>query len=72
MLVSDLVCIFSNFDYDAYASMNSDILSDEQKFIDNFNGIQISLENLFFMEKLKIKHWVKSQRLGFKLMDAEA
>lgn len=61
MLVSNLVCIFSNFDYDNFNDgvFDSDG-KDPESFLDNFNGIQISLENLFLMEKLEIKHRVKS------------
>lgn len=90
-LVSDLIAIFTDFDYDAYTidtlsrtryplGMQNTAFkgnyknSSQEEFLDNFNGIIVSLENFFIMNKLEIIHIkdYKTERMKFRIGDAES
>lgn len=90
-LISDLISIFSDFDYNAYtmdtytskltASYRvSDAYkgnyknSSQEQFLENYNGIIVSLENFFIMNKMEIIHIkdYKTERMKFRIGDAES
>ena len=90
-LISDLISIFSDFDYDAYIidnlgsnysisqpkfdSFKGNIRAlPQDQFLDNYNGLVVKLENLFFMNKLEAIHMndYKTERMKFRVGSAES
>jgi hypothetical protein len=74
-LITDLMCIFSDFD-DSHYRLNEEsfIKGTGQQFIDNYNGVILSCENLFGMNKMEIIHIrdAKTERYKFRIGDAES
>lgn len=90
-LISDLISIFSDFDYNKYAldtyghnfdpgfTMNEINMSDgkilsQDELLENYNGIIVSLENFFIMNKMEYLHIkdYKTDHMKFKIGDAES